>query len=59
MAVSGLAVIDQLVKEARAAILSRSNAALTKQIFRGYDHMVFPEEIAGLRERISGWKKDA
>jgi phospholipase/carboxylesterase len=43
--------------EESAGILSRSNAALTKQIFRGYDHTVFPEEIAWLGERISGWKK--
>ena len=42
-----------------ADILSRSNAALTKQIFRSYDHAVFPEEIAWLSERISGWKNRA
>ncbi|MCW1887243.1 alpha/beta fold hydrolase [Luteolibacter flavescens] len=47
-----------LVEES-VEILSRSNTALTKQIFRGYDHTVFPEEIAWLSERISGWKKDA
>ncbi|MEK7949806.1 alpha/beta hydrolase [Luteolibacter soli] len=45
--------------EESAGILSRSNAALTKQIFRGYDHTVFPEEIAWLSERISGWNKGA
>jgi predicted esterase len=45
--------------EESAGILSRSNAALTKQIFRGYDHTVFPEEIAWLSGRISGWKKGA
>lgn len=45
--------------EESAGILSSSNAALTKQIFRGYDHTVFPEEIAWLSERISGWKKRA
>ena len=45
--------------EESSGILSRSNAALTKQIFRGYDHTVFPEEIAWLSERISGWKKGA
>jgi phospholipase/carboxylesterase len=47
-----------LVEES-AGILSRSNAALAKQIFRGYDHTVFPEEIEWLRERISGWKRGA
>ena len=45
--------------EESAGILSRSNAALTKQIFRSYDHAVFPEEIAWLSERISGWKNRA
>lgn len=44
--------------EESAGILSRSNAALTKQIFRGYDHTVFPEEIEWLAARISGWQKD-
>jgi phospholipase/carboxylesterase len=43
--------------EESAGILSRSNAALTKQIFPGYDHTVFPEELAWLTERISGWNK--
>lgn len=43
--------------EESAGILTRSNAALTKQIFRGYDHTIFPEEIAWLTERISGWNK--
>jgi phospholipase/carboxylesterase len=45
--------------EESAGILSRSNAMLTKQLFGGYDHTVFPEEIAWLTERISGWKKGA
>lgn len=47
-----------LVEES-AGILAASNAALTKQIFRGYDHTVFPEEIAWLTARISGWNKGA
>lgn len=38
-----------------AAILSRSNASFTEQIFRGYDHTVFPEEIEWLAARITEW----
>lgn len=45
--------------EESAGILARSNASLTKRIFRGGDHTVFPEEIEWLRERISGWKMGA
>lgn len=41
--------------EESAGILAASNAKLTKQIFRGGDHTVFPEEIDWLAERISGW----
>ncbi len=41
--------------EESAEILSRSNATFTKQIFRGYDHTVFPEEIEWLAARIAGW----
>lgn len=42
--------------EESAGILSRSNAALTKQIFRGCDHTVFPEEIEWLAARIKEWR---
>jgi phospholipase/carboxylesterase len=45
--------------EESAGILSRCNATFTKQIFRGYDHTVFPEEIEWLAARISGWQKGA
>lgn len=41
--------------EESAGILSRSNATFTKQIFRGYDHTVFPEEIEWLAARLKDW----
>lgn len=45
--------------EESAGILSRSNAALTKQIFRGYGHTVFPEEIEWLSARLKSWDQNA
>jgi len=42
--------------EKSAALLDGFNATVTKQIFRGSAHTVFPEEIAWLREQISTWK---
>lgn len=42
--------------EESAGILSRSNATFTKQIFRGYDHTVFPEEIEWLSARLKEWR---
>jgi predicted esterase len=42
--------------EESAEILSHSNTIFTKQIFRGYDHTVFPEEIEWLAERLTEWK---
>ena len=38
--------------EQSAGILSRSGAEVTKQIFPGGSHMVFPEEIEWLRQRL-------
>lgn len=38
--------------EETAAILGQSNAALTKHIFPGASHSVFPEEIRWLRDRM-------
>ncbi len=45
--------------EESAAILAASGADVTKQVFRGHDHTVFPEEIAWLAARIAGWKRAA
>jgi phospholipase/carboxylesterase len=42
--------------EKSAATLSSFNAAVTKQIFRGSAHTVFPEEVAWLREQVAAWK---
>lgn len=37
-----------------AEILAASGTDLTKQIFRGYDHTVFPEEIQWLSKQLEG-----
>lgn len=42
--------------EESAEILAASGTALTKQIFRGYDHTVFPEEIQWLSSQLGSWK---
>jgi phospholipase/carboxylesterase len=42
--------------EKSAALLDGFNASVTKQIFRGSAHTVFPEEIAWLREQVAAWK---
>lgn len=39
-----------------AAILTSFNASVTKHIFRGSAHTVFPEEVAWLREQVAAWK---
>lgn len=41
--------------EESAGILAESGTDLTKQIFRGYDHTVFPEEIEWLSEQMAAW----
>ena len=42
-----------------AEILAASGTDLTKQIFRGYDHTVFPEEIRWLQEKMEVWNPPA
>jgi len=37
--------------------LSASNADVTRQIFPGYDHTIFPEEIEWLAAHIKAWSK--
>lgn len=41
--------------EESAGILAESGTDLTKQIFRGYDHTVFPEEIEWLSRQMTAW----
>jgi phospholipase/carboxylesterase len=41
--------------EESSGILESAGADVTKQIFRGYDHTVFPEEIQWLADRIGAW----
>jgi predicted esterase len=41
--------------EKSAASLTAFNAVVTKQVFRGNAHSVFPEEIAWLRQRVADW----
>ena len=41
--------------EQSAATLAANGADVTKQIFRGSAHTVFPEEVAWLRERVNAW----
>ena len=41
--------------EESAEILATSGTDLTKQIFRGYDHTVFPEEIQWLGSQMEAW----
>lgn len=41
--------------EHSAAAFVAFNADVTKQIFPGSAHTVFPEEIAWLRDRVAGW----
>lgn len=38
-----------------AATLSRLGAAVTKQLFPGSAHTVFPDELAWLRQQLSIW----
>jgi predicted esterase len=45
--------------EQSAETLSRLGATVTKQIFRGDDHTVFPEEINWLSQQIAAWEKAA
>lgn len=42
--------------EESAGILSGFKADVTKQIFRGYDHTVFPEEIEWLAKQLGSWE---
>jgi phospholipase/carboxylesterase len=42
--------------EESAAILSKFGASVTKQIYAGGDHTVFPQEIEWLAARLSSWK---
>jgi phospholipase/carboxylesterase len=42
--------------EESAEILSRFGATVTKQIYPGNDHTVFPQEIDWLASRLSTWK---
>jgi predicted esterase len=41
--------------EQSAATLATFNAAVTKQIFPGNAHTVFPDEVHWLREQVAGW----
>ena len=43
--------------EESAAILRSFGADVTKQVFRGYDHTVFPEEIEWLAGQIGKWNR--
>jgi phospholipase/carboxylesterase len=47
--------IPLLFVEESAEILAGSGTDLTKQIFRGYDHTVFPEEIHWLINQMESW----
>jgi len=42
-----------------AEILSNFGAGVTKQIYPGSDHTVFPEEIEWLRSRLTSWRQPA
>jgi phospholipase/carboxylesterase len=42
--------------EQSAKTLLAGHADVTKQIFRGSAHTVFPEEVAWLREQVAAWK---
>jgi predicted esterase len=42
--------------EESAEILTGFKADVTKLIFRGYDHTVFPEEIDWLTKRLAAWE---
>jgi len=45
--------------EESAGILAAFRGDVTKRIFRGSDHTVFPEEIDWLAGKIAGWKAGA
>lgn len=42
--------------EKSAATFSEFNSAVTKQLFRGSSHTIFPEELVWLRQQVADWK---